>query len=253
MGDIDTELTSTPAGQVGGQPSARPTSAALPDVQGDDEDRPVTLRELREAQRVLDERARRTQSAVDHSEARITRRIQQDLQGVDSLATELSQVGITLTPEQVGALRQGRLYRAFQEAELEPSQPPGTRGQATPSPAEQAAQYNPVSAAADAAFSIMADEYQVIVEQNDPEFAMIRIDTNKPSLFLSSVRDAAAAKRERLGLPPVDDGAAAEPQAAPPELPKARAGAGRRPPAPSSFEGMSSMEMLREAYKETTP
>jgi len=254
MGDELETQEASPLENQPGQPSPRPRQPARVDVADADEDRPVTLRELRAAQNDLDTRYRRTQGAVDRSEQRIFDRLRQDLAGVDGLGEELRGIGVELTPQQQEALRQRRLMRTFQEPPESP-QPRGRAPNREPSPAEAETEFNPVAATADAAWAIMTQEYGVVVEEKDPEFAMIDVTTTKPSRLLATVREAAEAKARRLGRLQDEEGeTGGPPPPAPQPNSRARAGAGgRRPAAPSSFEGRKAMDLFKEGYSKTTP
>jgi hypothetical protein len=145
--------------------------------------------------------------------------------------------------------------RTFQEPPETPQAPRGRAPNREQPATEQETEFNPVAATADAAWAIMTQEYGVVVEEQDPEFKMIDLATTKPSRLLATVREAAEAKARRLGRLQDEEGeTGGPPPAAPRPDSRARAGAGgRRPAAPSSFEGRKAMDLFKEGYQKTTP
>lgn len=242
-----------PLPSQGVPPSPRPGQPARADEGLDDDDRPVTRRELLALQTDFNQRAKRAQGAADSVERRVLSRLRTGLANVDPLTKELQEIGVTLSPEQVNALRQSRMQRAFVEEEAEPAQP-GLRGNGDGASSPRGNEpVNPVAAAADAAWSIMTEEFGVVVEQGDEEMSLINLRTNKPSVFLASVRDAAEAKAKRMGLAAEGEEGDDEEPPQPRPRSKARAGSGRRTaPAPSSFEGRDAMDLFREGYSKTS-
>jgi len=215
----------------------------------DDLDRPLTVREYMAGIGGLRQEVGRTlQSRIDKADHRITERLRTDLAAQDRTVKELEALGVTIDPAIRERLRQGRVVEGLTAGQPEPRTPDG-RGQTPGSRQETVGAVNPVSAATEAAWTIMTEEYGVVVEQADPEFSLIDLSTNRPSVFLRSIETAAKAKATRLA----GGGAAPESEPERPAArPRARIPVRGNQPAPKSFEGMKSIDLFKLGYDRST-
>lgn len=218
----------------------------------DDLDRPITMREYMAGIGGLrQEVGRSMQSQLDKADHRITDRLRSELASQDRLVKELEGLGIQVPPEIRERLRQGKVVETLTAAGVEPGGPTG-RGNAPAPRQEPVGQVNPVQAATEAAWTIMTEEFGVVVQEGDPEFEMLDLKTNRPSVFLKSVERAAATKAARLGGQGNGGAEGVRGGPAPVGRPKARIPLRSNQPAPKNFEGMTGYDLLKLGYAKTT-
>jgi len=156
-----------------------------------------------EAQRLFEEQKnevlKQTQSLTDKASSRLDKKLRDELKKINDVIDLQKKAGIPITPEQERALRQ-EVYDSTIKQFGEEEEPSDKTAQPNiPQDPQQAAQM----AAAAVIDSLVKDVYKeagVTVMEDDPEAELI--DRSSPTAFLTSIRQAAEKKKQRIQTAP---------------------------------------------------
>jgi len=176
-----------------GQPQEAPVTPAPNAAQPE-----VLTRE--EAQRMAKEAAedafRRAQSLFDKNNAKVIKKVQDDMAALVKSLELQRKAGIQISPEQESQLKQQVFQNAF--ADPEPAAPPEEADEEAPLTLPDGRQVPPEVVAINREAVKMQQEAGFNIEQTDPEFALLNRNAPSGYLYLKSVEAAIAAKKERL-------------------------------------------------------
>lgn len=156
---------------------------------------------------------------------------------IDAKAKQVAKVigdmkaqGITVSAEQVIQLMQGGANRA-------PGQVPNQQPQQAAMPVENAGQEMPSDPVVREAMEMMMETAGRQFNESDPEFQLIDRETNKPSVFLDSIKKATEAYAARTGN-----------IANPARIPVLAGGAGSHTPNYQNVPGVDILEEWNKAH-----
>lgn len=174
-----------------GEPSGQPENK---------EGKPVEYLTRQEAERlkadILEDVKRQTQSLTDRASSRIEKRVQDELKKFDEVVKIQKQAGIEIDQATLKNLRNEIVTNALTQVEDQPA--PAMQSGQPPSSTEQA-----LIAFTNQAAEAIAEELGVTLEKDDPEAKLVNHDS--PKAFLSSLRKATEAKKQRLEQSPASD------------------------------------------------